>query len=186
MVPVLSITMICVRPVSSRLTAVLNRIPFLAPSPLPTMIATGVARPRAQGQLMTSTEMPRASAYPKGRPISIQTTVVTSAMAMTTGTKTPETLSAILAIGALVAAASLTILMIWERVVSSPTRVASQRRKPDWLMVAADTRSPSDLSTGMLSPVSADSFTALEPSRILPSTGMLSPGRTRKMSPWRT
>ena len=33
--------------------AVLNRMPFLAPTPLPTMMATGVARPRAQGQLMT-------------------------------------------------------------------------------------------------------------------------------------
>ena len=43
---------------------------------------------------------------------------------MTAGTKIPETLSASLAIGALVAAASETILMIWERVVSSPTRVA--------------------------------------------------------------
>ncbi len=53
--------------------------------------------------------------------------------------KDTGTLSAILAMGALVAAASLTILMIWDRVVSSPTRVASQRRKPDWLTVAAET-----------------------------------------------
>ena len=37
-------------------------MPFFAPMPLPTMIATGVARPSAHGQLMTSTEMPRASA----------------------------------------------------------------------------------------------------------------------------
>ena len=27
--------------------------------------------------------------------------------------------------------------MIWESVVSSPTRVASQRRNPDWFVVAA-------------------------------------------------
>ena len=107
-------------------------------------------------------------------------------MVMTVGTKMPETLSAILAMGALVAAASLTIWMIWERVVSSPTRVARQRRKPDWLMVAAETLSPSALSTGMLSPVRADSLTALWPSRITPSTGMFSPGRTTKMSPCRT
>ena len=33
--------------------------------------------------------------------------------------------------GAQAAAASETILMIWERVVSSPTRLARQRRKPD-------------------------------------------------------
>ena len=117
------------------------------------------------------------------RPSSSQTRVVTTAMVMTVGTKTPETLSAILAMGAFVAAASLTIWMIWERVVSSPTRVARQRRKPDWLMVAAETLSPSALSTGMLSPVRADSLTALWPSRTTPSTGIFSPGRTTKTSP---
>ena len=112
--------------------------------------------------------------------------VVTTAMEMTAGTKKPDTVSAILAMGALVAAASLTIRMICARVVSSPTRVASHRRKPDWLVVAAETLSPSALSTGMLSPVSALSFTALLPSSTMPSTGMFSPGRTTKTSPLRT
>ena len=42
---------------------------------------------------------------------------------------------------ALVAAASETIWMICESVVSCPTRVARQRRKPDWLTVAAETLS---------------------------------------------
>ena len=93
-------------------------------------MATGVASPRAQGQLMTSTEMPRARAKPISFPRSSQTAVVTSAIVITTGTNTPETLSAILAMGALVAAASETIRMIWLKVVSSPTRVASQRIKP--------------------------------------------------------
>ena len=46
--------------------------------------------------------------------------------------------------------------------------------------------SPSALSTGMLSPVSALSLTALWPSRTTPSTGMFSPGRTTKMSPFST
>ena len=32
---------------------VLNKIPFLAATPLPTIIATGVAKPNAQGQLIT-------------------------------------------------------------------------------------------------------------------------------------
>ena len=53
-------------------------------------------------------------------------------------------------------------------------------------MVAAETMSPASLSTGMLSPVRADSFTALIPSRTTPSTGTLSPGLTRKISPLRT
>ena len=128
MVPVLSRATIWVRPAASREAAVLKRMPCFAPMPLPTMMATGVARPSAQGQLMTSTEMPRASAKARVWPSASQTRVVMAATVMTAGTNTPETLSATLAMGALVAAASLTILMIWERVVSSPTLVASQRR----------------------------------------------------------
>ena len=106
-------------------------MPFFAPSPLPTIIATGVASPSAHGQLMTSTEIPRAREYPMGWPSSSQTRVVTVAMAITAGTNTPETLSAIFAMGAFVAAASLTIWMICESVVSSPTRVARHFKKPD-------------------------------------------------------
>ena len=110
--------------------------------------------------------------------------VVITAIVITAGTNTPETRSAIFAIGALVAAASLTIFMIWERVVSSPTLVASHLINPDWFTVAAETMSPASLSTGILSPVSADSLTAVVPSRITPSTGIFSPGRTTKMSPF--
>ena len=105
---------------------------------------------------------------------------------MTTGTNISDTLSATLAIGAFVADASLTICIICERVVSSPTLVASHLRNPELFIVAADTMSPGPLSTGMLSPVSADSSTALIPSSIIPSTGMLSPGRTTKISPFLT
>ena len=186
MVPVLSRATICIFPVSSRETAVLNMMPFFAPMPFPTMIATGVARPRAQGQLITSTEMARARAKPMVSPTSSHTIRVTMAMPMTAGTNTPDTRSAIFAMGALVAAASLTIWIIWERVVSSPTLVASQRIKPEWFRVAADTASPGFLSTGMLSPVRADSLTALMPSSTMPSTGIFSPGRTTKISPFRT
>ena len=56
------------------------------------------------------------------------TTNVKAAIAITAGTNTPDTLSAIFAIGAFVAAASLTIFIIWDKVVSSPTLVASHRR----------------------------------------------------------
>ena len=95
----------------------------------------------------------------------------------------PETRSAIFAMGAFVAAASLTIWMIWDKVVSRPTLVARARMYPLWLMVAAEIASPSALSTGMLSPVSADSSSAEFPSMITPSTGTLSPGRTTNTSP---
>ena len=49
---------------------------------------------------------------------------------MTAGTNTPETLSATLAMGAFVAAASSTREMICCKVVSAPTRVASHLRSP--------------------------------------------------------
>ncbi len=99
--------------------------------PFPTMIATGVASPSAQGQLITRTEMALASANPALSPAASQTMPVSSAMPITAGTNTPDTLSATLAIGAFVAAASLTIRMICDKVVSSPTLTASQRIKPD-------------------------------------------------------
>ena len=95
------------------------------------MMATGVANPKAQGQEITKTEMARAMAKPTLSPAISQATKATTAMEMTTGTNTPDTLSAILAMGALVAAASLTMRMTCPRVVSSPTRVASQMRCPD-------------------------------------------------------
>ena len=73
---------------------------------------------------MTSTEMPRATANENGRPAISQPISVSTAMPITAGTKTAETLSAIRASGAYVAAASETVRIICARVVSSPTRVA--------------------------------------------------------------
>ena len=160
-VPVLSRTTVFTLPVCSSASAVLKRIPWRAPTPLPTIIATGVASPSAQGQLITRTDIALAREKPMSLPISSQTTSVTTAIEITTGTKTPETLSAIFAIGAFPAAASLTIFIICESVVSSPTRVASHLMKPERLTVAAETGDETSLSTGMLSPVSADSSTAL-------------------------
>ena len=92
---------ICVFPAFSSATAFLKRIPFFAPMPFPTMIATGVASPSAHGQLMTSTEIPRANAKPTSFPAISQTIMVITAMVITVGTNTPDTLSAIFAIGAL-------------------------------------------------------------------------------------
>ena len=111
-VPVLSKATISTLPASSKDTAVLNKMPCLAPTPFPTMIATGVARPNAQGQLITRTEIPLARAKPTLSPARIQPIIVIIAIVITAGTKIPDTLSAIFAIGAFVAAASLTILII--------------------------------------------------------------------------
>ena len=69
--------------------------------------------------------------------------MVMTAMVMTAGTNTPDTLSAILAMGALVAAASLTMLddLGQGGILAYPGGLGSWR-KPDWLTVAAETLSP--------------------------------------------
>ena len=113
----------------------------------------------------------------------IQAAAVISAIPMTTGTKIPAILSAILAMGALLELASSTRRMIWEKVVSSPTFVPRKRINPTLFMVAAITVSPTFFSTGMLSPVIAASSTLVLPSIIMPSAGMLLPGFTIKISP---
>ncbi len=46
----------------SRASPPLIRIPFVAPFPVPTIIAVGVAKPRAQGQAITRTETAAISA----------------------------------------------------------------------------------------------------------------------------
>ena len=61
-VPVLSITTVWMRADISRAIAFLNSTPRCAPSPVPTMIAVGVARPRASGQVMTTTVMANSMA----------------------------------------------------------------------------------------------------------------------------
>ena len=73
------------------------------------MIATGVARPRAQGQEITSTEMPLARAKLRLSPWRSHPAITTAEIAITAGTNTPDTLSAMRAMGALVAAASETM-----------------------------------------------------------------------------
>ena len=56
-------------------------------------------------------------------------------------------------------------------------------KAPLWFIVPPITWSPALLPTGIDSPVSIDSSTALRPSITSPSTGTFSPGRTRSRSP---
>ena len=58
MVPVLSSTTVSARCAVSKASPDLMRIPFSAPLPVPTIMAVGVASPKAQGQEMTRTAMP--------------------------------------------------------------------------------------------------------------------------------
>jgi len=145
-----------------------------------------VARPRAQGQAITSTET-AATKDAFTSPVSrSQPASVARAITRTTGTKTPEIRSASRATGALLACARDTIRPIWARVVSAPTRVASTSSRPLVLIVAPVTVSPTSTSTGRDSPVSRDVSTAERPSTTTPSAAIFSPGRTTTRSPGRS
>jgi len=125
MVPVLSSTTVAMSCAFSRASALLIRMPCFAPLPVPTMMAVGVARPSAQGQLMTSTAMPWTTAFDTSMPEKTsQAAKTTTAMAMTAGTNTALMRSARRWMGAFVLVASSTRRMMLASAVSSPTRVA--------------------------------------------------------------
>ena len=125
------------------------------------MMAVGVASPRAHGQAITRIAIATWRAKTKLSPLAkYQNKKVIKAIVITAGTKTPATLSAILAIGALVCWASSTSLMIWAKRVSSPTFSARMVREPCPLIEAPNTLSSATFSTGILSPVSIDSSIA--------------------------
>ena len=69
------------------------RMPWRAATPVPAMMAAGVASPSAQGQAITSTATARISAVSSPTPAHSQPTSVSSAMASTAGTNTAATLS---------------------------------------------------------------------------------------------
>ena len=90
-VPVLSSTMVRSLPAVSRASALRKISPFSAPLPDATMIEVGVARPRAQGQAITST-LTRNSIASTALPlIRNHTTKAVIARAITTGTNQPTT-----------------------------------------------------------------------------------------------
>ena len=131
-VPVLSRTTVSSAWAPSRASPPLIRIPCSAPRPVPTMIEVGVASPIAHGQAMisTATKFESASVKAGSGPNTSQTTNVTAASAMTTGTKTLLTLSASLCMGAFDPWASSTMREICASAVSLPTFVASKRKEP--------------------------------------------------------
>ena len=184
MVPVLSNTTALIEWSISSDSALFMRIPDDAPRPVPTMMAVGVASPSAQGHEMTSTEMAIDSANSKLSPARSHAAADTIAIAMTIGTKTPLTLSASFAIGAFEDVASSTSFMIRCSAVSSPTPSTRILMYPELSTVAPVTLSPSALSTGIDSPVIADSSTAPDPSITEPSAGIDMPALTTAVSPF--
>ncbi len=149
------------------------------------MIDIGVARPSAHGQAMISTATALTSAWARrgSGPSHAQMTNVTTATAITAGTNQPATVSASRWMGARERCASPTMRTIWASSVSAPTRSARMITLPVPLTVPPVTRLAGPFSTGIGSPVTIDSSTLVAPSSTTPSTGTLSPGRTRSRSP---
>ena len=83
-------------------------------------IASGVASPRLQGQATTNTVTKVLNAVPKSYPKIRYMAKLIIAITITIGTKYPEILSAILAIGAFVLLASTTNFTISDTVDSFP------------------------------------------------------------------
>ncbi len=182
-VPVLSNTTVSILWACSKASPDLNRIPSSAPLPVPTMIAVGTASPSAQGQAMTRTLIKMVSENSSDCPETNHAIDERRAITKIAGTKYPEMTSANFAMGAFEPCASSTSLIICASAVSAPTRVARNVKEPFLLRLAPTTGEPGTFSTGMLSPVSMASSTELLPEITQPSTGIVSPGRTKMTSP---
>ena len=119
-VPVLSNTTNETFPIFSRAEASLMRMWFSAALPMPTVIAVGVASPRAQGQAMTSTDTAQMIALGSNDepPTASHIANVAKAMHTTTAAKYLLTVSAIFWTGALLPCASRTVSTICERSVA--------------------------------------------------------------------
>ncbi len=163
----------------------MNSIPFSAPFPVPTIIAVGVASPRAHGQaiISTATNVLSAKLIPSMKYHIIPEII---AMLTTTGTKYALIVSASFCIGALLPCASSTSFIICESIVSDPTFVALNLKLPVLLIVPPITVSPFFFSIGMLSPVIMLSSIVECPSIMTPSTGIFCPGFTSIVSPFFT
>ncbi len=143
-VPVLSKTIVFSSLILCSASPLRIKIPFLAPNPLPTIKAVGVAKPSAQGQAITKVAIEAINAAAKpltgtcngitliiteaisciGSGKSSQTAKTITAKHSTTGTKTAVILSASNCIGTLECCASLTICITCAKKVSFPTFVA--------------------------------------------------------------
>ena len=185
-VPVLSKATVRMRCATSSASASRIRMPAWAATPVPAMMAAGVARPRAQGQAITRTDTAFRTPACASWPSSHQPRNVSAATPRTAGTNTAATRSTTRWIGALAACAVSTRRTMRDSVPSAAEAVASASSRPSPLTAPPVRGLPGSLGTGRLSPVSRLSSAWLRPSRTMASAGMRSPGRMTRRSPGRT
>ncbi len=185
-VPVLSKARSVACPSASRAAASRTSTPFRAAAPSPTITATGVASPSAQGQAITSSVTAGRQAWASDPVATHQPARVSRASARMTGTKTALMRSARSWAGALEPWAWATRAAMRASWVSAPTAWISCSRADPWTTVPATRVSPTPLGTGSGSPVSMDSSTSACPATTRPSAGTAWPGSTRTRSPGRS
>ena len=142
---------------------------------MPATMETGMEITRAPGHAITS-KVSASSTFWVMRPTA-------NAAIMTPGVYHLEKRSKNVCVFALSSCASSTRWMIFAKVDSDPTAVASTRSTPLRSQVPAKTSAPSDFSAGTDSPVMLASSTPANPDITRPSTGICSPLRTRTFSP---
>ncbi len=186
-VPVLSTIKVSTFANLSNASASRTRTPDCAPRPVAIIIDIGVANPKAQGHAIIRTETATTKAWIKAGcgPNKAQIKKAIKATRTTNGTKYPATVSVSPWIGALDLWADETMSTILANIVSPPTRSASIMSEPVPFKVPPVNLSFSDFSTAIGSPDIILSSIEDLPSRTIPSTGTLSPGRTRNRSPTR-
>ncbi len=145
---------------------------------------SGMARPSACGQAMTSTVTVRITAA-SGSPRTVHVAAVSTAAPRANQNNHPAAVSARRWARELELCASVTRRWMPARAVSCPTAVTSTRRPESVATVPATTSSPLLRRTVRDSPVIIDSSMLAAPSTILPSAGTLPPGRTTTTSPTR-
>ena len=184
-VPVLSQMTAFNFPAVSSTAASRTRIPRSEPRPIPAMTAVGVASPIAQGQATTSTAIALATARTRrgSAPKRYQAAKVARAIRRIVGTKIAEIRSARRAIAGFDPCARSTAATMRASAVLLPTDTARMTIGASRSSVPARMRAPVSRRTGIDSPLIADSSSEAPPRTMIPSTGILSPGRTRMRSP---
>ena len=181
-VPVLSNRTTSMVRIRSRAIRSLIRTPDLAAFSVERAITSGMARPRACGQAMTSTVTVRVTAS-VGWPIAVHTIAVMIAATRANQNSRAAARSANAWAREEDSWASATIRWIPARVVSVPTAATFTRTVLSVATVPATTVSPAWRSTGFDSPVIIASSNSAVPSRMVPSAGTRAPARTSTTSP---
>ncbi len=181
-VPVLSNATVRTPPSASRAAPPLTSAPPRVAAPMAETTVTGTEIANAHGEAATSTTRAR-SIHTSGSPSAAPSTAMSTAATITPGTNGRAIRSANRCPAPLRACSTSTIRTTRASELSSVPALTATSRTPVPLTVPANTSEPGPTSTGMDSPVTAESSRALCPDTTTPSVATRSPGRINRVSP---